>query len=133
MLYKKIFLVLLLFYSSAPFASALCESIDNELQNMECLSKRFYMLEQKLIASQKDLESNVLSYYSADLSLGKQLVEAMRSTQHLWLQYRNQQCQVLLFEIEKSSPSYESSMQACVVDFNRDRINQLESFKDNFN
>ena len=130
---KEILLALSFLCTSISFASDSCESVDSELQHMECLSKNYEMSEHKLSAYHRGLENDVLSYYKADLSLGKSLVDTMKSSQVLWMKYRDKQCEVQLFEIEKESPTYETSMQACIVDFNKERISQLESFRNNFN
>lgn len=132
MSFKFIATLFLVLSSSISIASDSCNEVDNNLQLIDCTRQQFENSNKALHSQQDALESSILSLYKADLMLGNKLVEATREAQAAWLMYRDKQCVVTVFEIETTSPVYETSTQACLTKMNHARIKQLKDLAQSY-
>lgn len=59
--------------------------------------------------------------------MGSEFVQKIKLSQRAWINFRDANCTVFSFQIDKESQSFETSMYSCKYDMTLKRIEELKS------
>lgn len=74
----------------------------------------------------ESFEKRAKQVYAADPALGKELIDKVRNAQDAWLSFREKNCSVEVFEIQKGTPAYITTMNNCIILMNAERLKALK-------
>lgn len=104
-----------------------CTDIRSSSQIDDCIHKEMMNSNVSLSNALVSVEKRVEQAYAADLQLGQELIEIVREAQHAWLAFRDKDCKIQAFEIEKDTPAYVTTINNCVIQMNDNRIEELKN------
>ncbi len=104
-----------------------CTDINVSPELDDCIYKE--MINSKTLLSDELLsfEKRAMNIYAADMKLGKELIKIVRGTQDAWITFRDRNCEVEAFQIEKKMPAYVTTINNCVIRMNNKRIEKLKN------
>ena len=103
-----------------------CIVIRNSLQLDNCIHKKMLSSNARLLAEIKNFEKRAKKLYTPDPVIGKELIDKVGNAQDAWLNFREKNCIVEAFEVEKGTPAYITTVNNCVIRMNTARINMLK-------
>lgn len=104
-----------------------CTEIRSSYQIDDCIHKEMMNSNVLLSNALISVEKRVEQAYAADLQLGQELIEIVREAQYAWLGFRDKDCKIQAFEIEKDTPAYVTTINNCVIQMNDNRIEELKN------
>jgi uncharacterized protein YecT (DUF1311 family) len=104
-----------------------CTDINTSSQVDDCIHMDM-MNSQTLLSNELlNFEKRVKHVYEADQKLGKALIQIVREAQDAWITFRDKNCKIEAFQIEKEMPAYVTTINNCVIQMNTRRIEELKS------
>lgn len=79
-----------------------------------------------LVKELNNVEARISDLYTADKKLGQALITQVRSAQDAWTTWRDNQCALEAFQIEKESIAYTTTINNCVRQMNQKRLTDLK-------
>jgi uncharacterized protein YecT (DUF1311 family) len=104
----------------------ICADVSTSAELDECVRGERKRSESDLSRGLENLEGRVKNLYSADLALGKELVELIYEAQDAWVSFRDKSCKVEAFEVEVGTPAYATTVNSCVIRMNTERAEEIE-------
>jgi uncharacterized protein YecT (DUF1311 family) len=104
----------------------ICVDVSTSAELDECVREKTRKSKSRLYRELENLELRVKSLYSADSTLGKELVELLYEAQDAWVSFRDESCKVEAFELEKDTPAYATTINACVIRMNTSRTEEIK-------
>jgi len=103
-----------------------CSVISVSPQLDACVKMKMLNSNEKLLAEMISFEKRTKELYAPDPKLGKELIDTVREAQDAWLNFREKNCNVEAFEIEKGAPAYITTVNNCIILMNVERIKVLK-------
>jgi len=103
-----------------------CSVISISPQLDACVHKQMLNSNVQLLTEMKNFENRSNELYKPDPKLGKALIETVREAQDAWLKFREKNCKMEAFEIQKGTSAYITTVNNCIVRMNEERINILK-------
>lgn len=103
-----------------------CNNITASAEVDYCVRENLKKSTISLQNAMRRVERNITRDYVADQKLGNELITLIKKTQKAWMTYRDLNCKLDAFEIEKNSPAYTTTVSNCTIRMNDERIKLLE-------
>ena len=103
-----------------------CKSISINPQLEDCVHKQMLDSNVQLLTEMSSFEKRAKQVYTPDPALGKELIDKVHNAQDAWLNFREKNCSVKAFEIQKGTPAYITTVNNCVTLMNEERIKVLK-------
>jgi uncharacterized protein YecT (DUF1311 family) len=120
-----------LFFSLNPMAQATdipgCRDIHTSQQVDECEAARYKLSDNELNTAYRALLIRIEESYEPAPELGAELKHLVRTSQRAWINFRDANCAVEAFEIEKGTSAYTTTVNACRARMTRARTLELRS------
>ncbi|EBH9038137.1 Uncharacterized protein conserved in bacteria [Salmonella enterica subsp. indica] len=108
-------------------ASDPCYNIQLSDQIFLCSKRTFEHNDDKLNEIYKSILSTIRKEYAPDPDMGSEFVQKIKLSQRAWINFRDANCTVFSFQIDKESQAFETSMYSCKNDMTLKRIEELKS------
>lgn len=104
-----------------------CTDINTSSQLDDCIHKEIMSSITLLSNEFVSFEKRSKHVYAADPKLGKELIEIVREAQDAWITFRDRNCKIEAFEVEKETLAYITTINNCVIRMNTGRIEKLKN------
>ncbi|MFC0225024.1 lysozyme inhibitor LprI family protein [Serratia aquatilis] len=119
------YILIFLFFSPFAFCESFCNDINNSNQVYLCSKEKRSSADSKLNAKYELLISEIKSAYSSHSDLRDAYLNKIKTSQRAWIKFRDSNCEVYAFQIDKVSQVYETTINQCVVEMSDKRTEEL--------
>ncbi|WP_337262100.1 MULTISPECIES: lysozyme inhibitor LprI family protein [unclassified Serratia (in: enterobacteria)] len=121
----KKYILIVLFFSPFAFCESFCDDINNSNQVYLCSKEKKNVADSKLNEQYELLISKIKSVYSSHGDLRDTYLNKVKVSQRVWIKFRDSNCEVYAFQIDKVSQAYETTINQCVVEMSDKRTEEL--------
>ena len=103
-----------------------CDNMQVSDRVYQCTKKSLEANDAKLNQEYKKLLGSINVRYSSHVELIDEYIKKIKISQRAWVDFRDKNCDVLSYQIDAGTQSYETSMNTCKDKMTQERIKELE-------